>query len=552
MKKLSTKRTVALLSAALLSISGLAGCSTERITGLEDFKNRPNKVSVIFNENAYGKEWITEVAREYMTNYNEDTYIDLEQTFSPGTEFSKIQADSASADLYLFDQHLQNLEPNVENLEDVWNSYALGEEDTEGAKLIKDKLTPLLKSWNDNYNTRAFSIPYSQGTTYGFVYNKTVLDASFPDGYTLPRTTNELFEMGDALKTVDLEGINEEQDVYLMCCSYADGNENLRYSMSVWFYQLMGYEKAEQYFNGRYWDETEQKYLFDETKPTTYEKYKTELMDFYNVVYNLNLPTNKYVHVDSLSMDYMYAGAAEAGAGFKANKSKTVFKIDAPYFESETKMFLESLKNRGQEQTMGMMRFPVASAIINRLETIDDEATLREAISYVDGDTTTKPEGVSDADIEILVEARGFTPMYLGGGMVIPRTAANKEGAKEFIRFLCSDAAAIVSARALDGLEIIPYGKTTTSEELGFEKGHFQTTVSEWSTKNTILTGCDGLFATWGSFTMGEAVNTVGSTIFAGRGSTADAWWQSCYNKYAYDWADRVKDYKAHGGDTSN
>ena len=100
MKKHMAKRTVALAFAALMAVGSLAGCGREKETGLEDFKNRPKKVSVIYNANAYGKEWITQIAREYMTKHNTDTYIHLEQTVKPSEEFSKVQADSGSADLY--------------------------------------------------------------------------------------------------------------------------------------------------------------------------------------------------------------------------------------------------------------------------------------------------------------------------------------------------------------------------------------------------------------------------------------------------------------------
>ena len=145
MKKFAAKKVFALLAAGVMTVGGLAGCG-EKQTGLEDFKNRPNKVSVVYNANAYGKEWITQIAREYMTNYNQDTYIYLEQTVTPIEEASKIQSDSASADLYLFDHHLEDLEYNVEKLEDVWDSYPVGED---GQVKIKDKLSPLLKSMKE-------------------------------------------------------------------------------------------------------------------------------------------------------------------------------------------------------------------------------------------------------------------------------------------------------------------------------------------------------------------------------------------------------------------
>ena len=550
MKKHMAKRTVALAFAALLAVGSLAGCSTEKVTGLEDFKNRPKKVSVVYGANAYGKQWITDIAREYMTKHNQDTYIHLEQSVKIEEELTKIKNDSSAYDMVISDAHLDELEYNVEKLGDVWDSYAIGEEGMDGAKLIKDKLSPMMKSWKDPRGTRSFSVPYSHGTTYGFVYNKTVLDAAFPNGYTLPRTTDELFELGDSLKSVDLAGVNEAQDVYLMSCSYGDPNENLRYSQDLWFAQIIGQEKFEQYSEGRYWDETQEKYVFNENAPTVFSAYQNELKTFYNIIYKLTNAGNGYVHKDAASMTYIYAGGAVAGAGFKANKSKCVFKVDGPYFESETKAFLEPLKNRGQEQVMGMMHYPVASAIINRLPTINDDATLRATISYVDGETTTKPEGVSDNDIAEVAKARGFTPMYLGGGMVVPKTAANKAGAKDFMRFMCSDEAAIASAKALQGLEILPYGKVVTNEELGFEKSFFIESVSKWQTENLILATAGGEFSTWANFGTGESTATIGNTIFNGRGESADAWWQNCYNTYAYDWADRVRNYKAHGGIT--
>lgn len=548
MKQHMAKRTVALAFAALMAVGSLAGCSTEKETGLEDFKNRPKKVSVVYNANAYGKQWITDIAREYMTKHNLDTYIHLEQSVKISEEQSKIQNDSSAYDLLITDGHLEDLEYNVEKVDDIWNSYAIGEEGMDGAKLIKDKLSPMMKSWKDPRNTRSFSIPYSHGTTYGFVYNKTVLDTAFPDGYTLPRTTDELFEFGDTLKAVDFPGVSESQDVYLMSCSYADPNENLRYSQELWFTQIIGLENYQQFAEGRYYDEAQGKYVFDATTPTVFSSYETQLKEFYNIIYKLTNAGNGYVHKDAASMNYIYAGGAVAGAGFKQNKSKCVFKVDGPYFESETAMFLESLKNRGQEQVMGMMHYPVASAIINRLPTINDDATLRAVISYVDGETTTKPEGVSDEDIAEVATARGFTPMYLGGGMVIPKTAANKAGAKDFIRYIASDEAAIASAKALKGLEILPYGKVVSNEELGFEKSFFIASVSKWQTENLILANAGGEFAAWGNFGTGESTPTIGNTIFNGRGDSADAWYQKCYNTYAYDWADRVRNYQSHGG----
>jgi len=550
MKKLSTKRTLALLAATVMGVSAFASCGGgggKPDNALGGYSDRANKVSVVYVANAYGKEWITAIAKEYMDNYNTDTYIDLKQSVTPTEDFSKVESNTAPADLYLFDQDLKTLKGFAEDVQDVWDSYAYGEENQAGAKKIKDKLVSLWASRVDHHGIREYSLPYSQATTYGWVYNKTTLDAAFPDGYTLPRTTDELFEFGNSVKSVDLANVNESQDVYLLTCSLGDQNENLRYSQNTWLMQIMGKEKYDKFYDGRYWDEATSSYIFDETKPTAFEKYETELKQFYEIVNTLGTPSNGYLHKDSPSMDYIYASGALAGAGFKGNKSKVVFKVDAPYFESETKMFLDGMKNKGEEQTMGIMAFPVASAIIDRLDTVNDDATLRQVIDFVDGKTATAPAGVSEADINEVKEARGMVGIYTGGGMVIPKTATNKSGAKDFMRFLASDKAAVVSAQAMKGLEILPYGKIVSDTELGFTKSNFLQEVSVWMSRNTAMASSDAPFSVYTRFGEGEETSQLIYSIFGGRFDGIDAWYTAKYNYFAGRWSDMVRDYKAEG-----
>ena len=554
MKKNVMTRTIAVMAAALVGVGAFAGCKSERKTGLEAYKDRPNKVSVVYRQNAYGKEWITQIAKEYMDKHNSDTYIDLDESGDASTEFSKVQSDSAFGDLYFFDQSLKDLKGHAEDVTDVWDSYAIGEEGTAGAKKIKDKLVPLLASQEDYYGVRNFSLPYSQATTYGWVYNKTVLDAAFPSGYTLPRTTDEVFAFGDALKTADIPGVEKDeyttQEVYLLTCSLGDQNENLKYSQQTWFAQILGEEKYEKYFDGRYFDGTA--YVFDETKPTVHSHYKTEILQFYDIISKLVTMNNGYLHRNSDALDYIYSSGTLVGAGYMANKSKVAFKVDGPYFESEAKTYLNGMKNKGQEQTLGMMAFPVASAIINRLPSINDDVTLRSVIDYVDGVTATAPAGVDTADIEEVRKARGMVGVYTGGGAVIPKTAANKDGAKDFLKYLCSDEAAVVSAKATNGLEILPYGKVVSDAELGFEKSNFIKEVSKWMTKNTYVTSSDAAFSTYTNFNIGESSGQLVYSIVAGRVKSGEDWWSSSHQTFTQNWNTYVTEYKMQGYKTTD
>lgn len=545
MKK--TKKIISIALAATLSLGVFAGCNTEKKDELGSMsEGRSKKVSVVYTSNAYGKEWITQIAKQYMEKHDADTYIQLTQVTEQGAEVSKIKTGISAGDVYLLDQSLNDLVDSVESLTDVYDSYAIGEEENEGKKQIKDKLSPMLANKADHAGTHDFVMPYAGATAgYGLVYNKTVLDEAFPDGYTLPRTTQEMFEFGDKMKSVDLEGVDEDQDLYMMVCS-GDGNEYLQYTLAPWFAQIMGMEKFENFMDGKYWDEASSSYKFDKAKPTVYEMYRTQLEDFHGILLKLMTKSNGYVHKDSSSIDYKFASCVEAGMGYKGMMSKTAFKVDGSYFEEEAKMFLDGMKDSGEEQTIGMLKLPVATDIIKRLPTVADDTVLRSVIDYVDGVTDEAPAGVSEDDIAEVAEARGMIGVYLGGGMVVPKKASNKEGAKDFIRYLCSDEAAIIAARCLNGMELLPYGKTVTEEELGFKRSHFLNDVSKWQTMNkTLINTGNYAMPYYTEFDIGTTPSLTLMTIFRGNSyATSAAWWEANNTYFAGRWNTIVTDYE--------
>lgn len=550
----ATKKIMSVLLAASLGVTALAGCKSKPKDELAaEFGDRTNKVNVVYNSNAYGREWITEVAKAYMENHNSDTYIQLTQTLTSVEEASKIKSGISSGDLYMLDLHVEDLMDSLVDVSDVWDGYAIGEENNENKKKIKDKLSPMFANSADPGNTRKYIMPYQGATAgYGLVYNKTVLDEAFPDGYTLPRTTDEWFAMGDKLKKVNLASVDDDKrddadrDVYLLVCSFGDGNEYLQYTLGPWFAQIVGFENYAQYCEGRYWNG--EAYVFDETKPTVYEKYKNELIAYQDIVRKLQTKSNGYVYADSDAVDYQYAARVVGGKGYRQNQSRAAFKVDGAYFEQESSAHVA----KGTE--MGYVKLPIASAMIGRLSTVNDDATLCAVIDYVDGVTTEKPAGVSDDDILAVAEARGMIGVYLGGGMMIPKAAKNANGAKDFMRYLASDEAAIIAAKAMNGMELLPYGKTVTDEELGFARSKFLSDVSKWASMNkTLINGDNFGFCYYADFQLGTTDNTRLKNIFTGSyNKTAAEWWQANYNEYNNKWQTMVTDYKKAGGNTAN
>ena len=107
----------------------------------------------------------------------------------------------------------------------------------------------------------------------------------------------------------------------------------------------------------------------------------------------------------------------------------------------------------------GMMRAPVVSALARKLSTVQTEEKLAAVVAAVD-EGASSFEGVSAEDFAAVREARlmGYTatPNYPIG---IPsyRPEEQKQLAKDFLVYLCSERAQKIYANKLQGLTM-PYG----------------------------------------------------------------------------------------------
>ena len=546
MKK--TSKMFAITLAGLLATGSMVGCGGA--TGdLDEFKNRPNEVVVYYASNAYGKDWITKIAQKYMTDHNQDTYINLKKTVTQTEELAKVESGVAVGDLYLLDCHLEEKVFAYESIADVYDSYPIGETD----KKISEKLTESYKTYFDNAGARDYIMPYaSVSGGYNFAYNKTLLDSLFPDGYELPRTTDEFIELGEMIKN----------DAYLLLASFKDASDYSTYMLKSWFTQLMGFENYEQFMAGRYWDETAQSYLFDETAPTVYEKNKVALEDYFDLVKSIFSIENGYLHDDWVAMDAMDVEAALAGFGFGQNAKPGVFLVNGSYLEQEMGWMLAEQEAAGNKQEIRMMQMPVASDIVKRTPSIDTDAELRTVVDYVDkvlaGESATKPSGVEDADIEVIKEARGVCGAYMAGGMIVPKAAKNKAGAKDFIRYLASDEAAIIAAQNTNGINLLPFSKQVTDEELGFTRTDFIADCMKISNAITHVVSSDSQehkFAYVTKFGISGAAAFNGYILKFCNGTNTlngKTFYQDNYQAFAGKWETMITEFKSQGGNTAN
>lgn len=543
------KKLVSLIAAMVLALTALTGCNTSNGGELGSYSDRPNEVVVVFAANAFGKDWITQVAKNYMDKHNSDTYVNVKQTVIQLEDLSKIEAGIATGDLYLLDCHTEEKIGYFEDISDVYESYPIGETE----KTVREKLPDMYYDYFKSAGAEKYIMPKkSINGGFNFAYNKTVLDEFMPEGYSIPRTTDEFIAMGNALKG----------KAYLLVCSFGEAStEYSSYMLNAWFAQLLGYETYQNYMNGRYYDEATGKYIFDESAPTVYIKNKEAVKDYYSIIESIYSKENGYLHADTTAIGAMEGEAVLAGYGFGQNLTPAAFMVQGSYYEQEAGWMLEEKKAAGDEQEIGFMQIPIASAIIKRTPSIPNDNKLREVIDYVDkklaGDTTAvAPSGVTAEDIAIIEDARQICGTYRADGMVVPKCASNKEGAKEFMRYLASDEAAVIAAKYTNGLNFLPFGKRVSEAELGFERSTFikeANVVGDRATKVCSSDAQEYLFTYVNGFGVGPGSPGLLTGLYNGKNSyTAESFYKKSYDYLVLRWKQFVEAYKTRGGSTAN
>ena len=546
------KRFISLFAAILLAVTAFTGCKVSDDGGsLARFKNRPKEVVVYYGANAYGKDWITEIARKYMTNHNEDTYINIKRTVMQTTELSKIEAGTANGDLYLLDCHMEDQTEWLADLSDIYSSYPIGEEGT----TINEKLSTALNNIITNNGTKKYIMPKNDVMGgNNFVYNKTVWNKVYPNGRELPRTTEEFVEVGNEIKN----------KAYLLVGAFdqSTAEDAAVYMFKGWFAQLLGVEAYEQFLQGRYYDEAQGKYVFNETAPTVYAENKWAIESYYNMIQSIYNKGNGLLHKHSSDMAAMDAEAALAGFGYAGIDNKpVVFMVSGAYLEQEMNFLLQDQKASGNPQEIGYMQMPVASGIIKRTPSIQNDGVLREVISYVDkiaaGESATKPAGVEDADIEIIAEARSICGSYVAGGMAIPKYANNIAGAKDFMKYLASDEAAIIAAKYCNGINLLPFGYQASDDEIGFKRTNFMNQAMDISVRIKYIATSDSQEYHFSKISkLGPAAigpwEYLGPLYLGTNKYTATSFYNAQYKKFSDNWKMYVETYKAAGGSTAN
>ena len=440
MKKQIGVKTIATIMVLFLVASvSFTGCGKKAIT------NNDQTLQIYIQNLGYGTQWLNdEIELFKKQDWVKEKYPDLdipdpEYNTEYGFGENRIRAGEKvnTTDLFFVNAGygIQGAKdssgnPYLEKLNDVYESNVPGED-----ILYKDKMYDAYEKsskYDDTYWSTCWSAAYE-----GFIYNATLFDKL---GLSVPRTTDELLSLCAKVSKMGGNNSNYEKEYTIMMSTSRQEASYWQYmAFPIWWSQ---YEGLENYYN--YWKGIDAVTGTVDSREVLSQQGRLESME---VVHDL---INKYSFVGAGSIDFI-----EAQTRFLLGDG--LIMANGDWFYQEMRKTIDGLEERGISYDIRFMKTPIISSIVNELPTVPDEETLIKVITAVDnGDTSVA--GVSEDDFKRVKEARSV--VYSEGyshQAFIPSYATAKDLAKDFLRFLATDA----------GIE--QYMKSTGGAALPFE-----------------------------------------------------------------------------------
>ena len=434
----NVKKIIALMLVVLM-IGSMTGCKQGTKTNSKS--NGGKEVKIAYWNSGMGTDWLD----EYVNAFNEsqsEWYVTYTASVSAeGLSAAFGQPDIDDTDLYIVPglYKTEYLEP----LEDILEETAVGDQ-----KPIKDKFNKAYLDLVTNSDGHIYELSTSMGAN-AIVYNKALFKEARIE--VTPRTSNELAVAADKLV---------QKGYYAW--AHFKGRAYYHFIRDIWTVQ---YDGTDYYYNTflKLKDDKGNSPSLDvlTKKDGRYEALKA----FEKVLTPTNvLPgSNSYDHI---TVQTMFLTGGNIG-----------MMVNGMWLATE----MESV---GSMDGFEMMKTPVISSIINKLETVKNDQLLRELVSAIDevtdgtaeeseyksgDDYVVDGKKVSAADWDYVRKARNTVyNNAVSGGVQIPNYAKAKEGAKEFLKFTCSDKGMKLSKEA-SALQLST-GETLTNENLqGFE-----------------------------------------------------------------------------------
>ena len=434
--KMKMKRVFALLLSVLVLLSCTA-CGGTGVGGKNSGSDRPIQLTIQLFEGGYGREWLDNMVAAYEA-IRTDVKITVKTTVNSVPAEQLVNAGKSTFDIVMLNYGFwqDSYDGTIVDLTDVYTYTCEGENQS-----IMEKCNDTIVEFfnigteeNPKFNQMCWAT-----ATSSLCYNKTTLDEILGAGnWEEPNTTDEWLALcarvqGDASKAYAFVFSGKLEDTILM---------------PTWTAQYMSYDNYYNYCHGNYQDDNGN---FVAAGMGDGQKLVSQNGSLAGMKVLETLCTT-YAHPYSIDLEFNDAQKVFCGYGSGVKTQKVAFMANGDWLESEVSMLLAN-----KPQDIRMMRVPMISAIIDKCDTISDDATLSAVIDAIDSGATSY-EGVSDEDFARIAEARMNVASLSGiHALAIPKTSKNVDEAKNFLKFMFSEAGQKIYAQAENGLAM-PYG----------------------------------------------------------------------------------------------
>ena len=412
------------------------------------------------------------------------------------------------------------------DLSDIYGTKVEGyKEDKTLKELVGDYILSAC-TWdldNEGYGDgKQYFVSYATGLE-GIIYN-----AELFEKYDLkePKTSTEFFALCDKIKTLSSGSYPKNADgreiypfVYsgkVSYCSFLADVWMAQYDGVATFHNMLQGKDA----NGLYTADS----LKTQGKLSAYE-HISKLISQKNGYVNTNNFTTTFTNAQLLFLD-----------------QQAFMTISGDWLEQEMASNVDT-----KDMNIRFMRIPVNSDIILKCDSVTTEERLVETIAYIDGETSNRPDYLSDADLARITEARSL--YHCEGNQhiaFIPACSNMIEEAKEFLLFMVSK----------EGQEIMLeycHGNMAPLEIDYTQFDSYDTLSSLQKSKYDMLTSNIGmtLIGQNLSYPMGYVggISTISSSLESSFGvvdtsssyKTPKQLWNDEYQKYVSEWNTKMK-----------
>lgn len=425
------KKWLAFGCALTLMASAIVGCSKTSTNqqGNGGAAGTGTELQIGVEGKGYGDEWAYKLAEAFQEKTGIKTVVAKSNSgewilpaVTAGARYNEIDVffdirDTAMSDVAKVN-YIDGYERAYIDLSELYNSVPEGYNTDKTLKELFDPYAVRACTWDldgEGFGDgKQYFINYVDGME-GLVYNVKLFKEY---KLTVPKTTNQFFELMEQMKTLDNGKAPKNKDgrtiypyVFSSTCNYQD------FITRVWWAQYDGITAFENVFRGQ---DAQGNYTADSQKSAGKLSALTHLS-------KLLAQDNKYYDLNAASQNF-----TNVQVKFLDNQAFMITTGD--WLERE---MAGNFANADIE--VAFMRIPVNSDVIKKCDSVKTEEQLVEVLTYIDGETSEKPSYLSDKDLAYLTEARSINSSEGNQHIAyIPAYSNMVEEAKQFLSFMLS------------------------------------------------------------------------------------------------------------------